>query len=37
MDDNEIIGLYWKRDQDAINQTSIKYGSLIKSISMRLP
>ncbi len=36
MNDNEIIGLYWKRDQDAINQTSIKYGSLIRSISMRI-
>ncbi len=33
MKDEEIIGLYFLRDEDAIRQTDIKYGRLCRKIS----
>lgn len=33
MDDNEIIALYWRRDQDAICWTDRKYGGLCRKLS----
>ena len=36
MNDNEIVELYIARNEDAINQTSIKYGSRLKNIAYRI-
>ena len=36
MEDQEIIALYWARDEDAIRETSIKYGGLCRSIVNRI-
>jgi len=33
MDDNHIVDLYWQRDERAINETEIKYGKYLHSIS----
>lgn len=33
MEDEETIGLYWNRDEDAIYETSLKYGRLCWSIA----
>ena len=33
MDDNQIIELYWNRDQSAISETTIKYGRMLIKIS----
>ncbi len=33
MEDEEIIGLYWQRSEDAIYETSAKYGRLCHSIA----
>lgn len=33
MEDEQIISLYWERNEDAIAQTSKKYGSLCRSIA----
>lgn len=33
MDDEKIIGLYWARDEDAIKETSSKYGRLCNFIA----
>ena len=38
MEDEKIIGLYWERNEDAITETSSKYGKLFFRIaSMRIP
>lgn len=34
MDDERIVGLYFERDEDAIAQTSIKYGKYCFSIAL---
>ena len=36
MDDVHIVELYWKRSENAINETAIKYGSYLNSISYNL-
>lgn len=36
MEDNEIIGLFWKRDQSAISESNIKYGKMLKCISFNV-
>ena len=36
MEDQEIIALYWAREEDAIRETSIKYGGLCRSIVNRI-
>ena len=36
MDDEEIIDLYWARNEDAIPETSAKYGKLCFSIANRV-
>lgn len=36
MEDREIIELYFKRNEDAISQTALKYGSFCGKIAMNL-
>lgn len=36
MNDNEIIDLYWERNESAISETSDKYGSYCHSISYNI-
>lgn len=36
LEDSEIIALYFARSQQAISETDIKYGSLCRSISVRI-
>ena len=36
MDDQEIIRLYWERDQDAIAETERQYGRYCHAISLRI-
>lgn len=36
MDDNRIIELYWERKEDAIKETSIKYGGLCTHIAKNI-
>ena len=36
MGDQEIIGLYWERNEDAISETEIQYGKYCHSISIRI-
>lgn len=36
MEDQKIIGLYWKRDQEAITATSAKYGRLCYRIAWNI-
>lgn len=36
MDDQEIIRLYWERNQDAIAETERQYGSYCHTISLRI-
>lgn len=36
MDDEHIVELYWKRSENAINETAIKYGSYLNSISYNI-
>ena len=33
MEDQAIIALYWKRDQEAIRQTDLQYGSRLQHLS----
>lgn len=33
MEDEKIIGLYWERNEDAITETSSKYGIALPVIS----
>ena len=33
MDDKKIVDLYWERDEDAIKETSSKYGRLCTYIA----
>lgn len=36
MEDSEIIGLYWDRDEDAIQETDRAYGRRLHSLSNRI-
>lgn len=36
MDDNKIIELYWERKEDAIKETSLKYGGLCTYIARNI-
>lgn len=36
MDDNKIIELYWERKEDAIKETSLKYGGLCTHIARNI-
>ena len=36
MEDLEIIELYWKRDESAIEETNTKYGKLLHKISLNI-
>ena len=36
MKDEEIINLYWKREEKAINETEKKYGRYCKTISFNI-
>ncbi len=36
MNDNDIISLYWARDERAIKETDIKYGRLCRSIAINI-
>lgn len=36
MDDNEIIGMYWKRDELAIENTRNKYGYRLSNLAYRM-
>lgn len=36
MKDNEIIALYWSRDERAISETDIKYGRFCRSIALNV-
>lgn len=36
MEDNQIIELYWKRNQEAISESSTKYGRMLKGISFNI-
>lgn len=36
MEDHEIYDLYWKRDEEAITQTHMKYGPWCRGIAMRI-
>ena len=36
MEDNKIIELYWLRDENAIQESTQKYGGYCKSIALRI-
>ena len=36
MEDYKIVDLYWARNEDAIRQSDIKYGRMLKSLSFSL-
>ena len=36
MDDNDIIELFWQRNQDAIVQTDLTYGPMCRALSRRI-
>jgi RNA polymerase sigma-70 factor (ECF subfamily) len=36
MDDSIIIDLYWQRDENAITQTDLKYGSFCHSVVINI-
>lgn len=36
MEDNQIIELYWNRSENAIAETSVKYGKLLRKIAMNI-
>lgn len=36
MEDNQIIELYWQRSENAIAETSTKYGKLLRKIAMNI-
>lgn len=36
MDDAQIVGLYWQRDESAITETAAKYGSYCYAIAHRI-
>ena len=36
MEDGAIVDLYLRRDEEAIRQTSLKYGSRLRAVSYRI-
>ena len=36
MEDNKIIDLFWTRDQMAIEETGIKYGSRLQRLATKI-
>ena len=36
MEDDKIIDLFWTRDQTAIEETGIKYGSRLQRLAMKI-
>ena len=36
MNDNEIVALYWQRNEDAIRESETKYGSYCMTVSMNI-
>lgn len=36
MEDTEIVGLYWARDQRAVHETAAKYGRFLKKLSANI-
>ena len=36
MDDNKIIELYWRRDENAVSQTKAIYGEKLKALAFRI-
>ena len=36
MKDSEIVDLYWQRDQNAITESDVKYGRILRSVSKNL-
>ena len=36
MDDKSIVGLYWARSENAIHETSIKYGKYCYAIAFNI-
>ena len=36
MKDQEIVGLYWDRNEDAIHQTQMKYGSYLSKVAYNI-
>ncbi len=36
MDDNQIVDLYWQRNETAISETASKYGKYLHSISYQI-
>lgn len=36
MDDAQIVGLYWRRDESAITETALKYGSYCYAIAYQI-
>lgn len=36
MDDSKIIDLYWRRDEQAIEETGSKYGAYCRAVSMNI-
>ena len=36
MEDSEIVGLYWARDQRAVHETAVKYGRPLKRLSANI-
>ena len=36
MKDQEIVGLYWDRNEDAIHQTQMKYGAYLAKVSYNI-
>ena len=36
MDDNKIIELYWRRDENAVSQTKAIYGETLKALAFRI-
>ena len=36
MKDQDIVGLYWDRNEDAIHQTQMKYGAYLSKVSFNI-
>ena len=36
MEDEKIIRLFWERDEEALKQTNLKYGSFCYSIAQNI-
>ena len=34
--DEQIVDMYWRRDQNAIRETDQKYGSLLQSVAYNI-